>query len=450
MSIRLSTIADPVHGLICFDRSDPDHMLLLDLVNSRAFQRLRRIRQMGMAEFVFPGATHSRFLHSLGAVHLMIRALDYFDKSARLHALLDAPYGDTGIALRTLMLVGTLLHDLGHGPLSHTLEDILELEKFGISHDGYWNRRIFHEDPELQEIWQRYNPQLPEAVLSFVGEGAAPKHPLARLVSGQLDMDRLDYLQRDSHFLGVKYGQIEAERIILNLDIRYEDGQPHVSVREAALPAVEHFLFARHQAYKMAMHPLDKAAELTLKQTLLRFKYVRDRGAVPRNPANTLYTLMDDPKSLDVEAYLRLDDGYLWEAIHAWACHAEDDLLRTLAGRLLRHDLFRFVDLSLYGVTEEADRARLRKALAGHYTRRGLEPSFCMDEISLNPKAIYIQGKDPVWIRLADGRVVELSEVSSLARESARADGTLAGARHLLFVWDGDAKRFVENQLKKA
>jgi uncharacterized protein len=372
---RRTSMADPIHGLIQFDRNDISQNILLTVTNCRAFQRLRRIRQMGLAEFVFPGATHSRFVHSLGSSYLMMRTLEHFNRMPKVKELLDSPYGNTKIPLSRLLLISILLHDIGHTPLSHTLEDVLELDTQGLSHDQYWNRKILTEDPELQKLWTRFDPDFPEAMLNFMGDGA-PKHFLAQLVSSQLDMDRLDYLQRDSHFLGVQYGRIEADRIITSMEIvRLPDGNDVVAVREEAVPAIEHYLFGRHQAYKMALHSLDKASEALLKKVLQRFAWARQQNINTGEPAEELFLLMTNGRQLSTESFLRMDDCYLWESINKWALYSQDKLLKDLANRMLHHNLLKFVDLSKYGFEGSSlqDLPEVFAALKANYAKRGLD-----------------------------------------------------------------------------
>lgn len=446
---RRTSVADPIHGLIQFDRNDPSQNLLLTVMNSRAFQRLRRIKQMGLAEFVFPGATHSRFVHSIGSASLMLQALEQFNRSPQSRALLESTFEDTGIPLSRLLLLGILVHDIGHSPLSHTLEDILDLEAQGLLHDKYWNRKILLEDPELQRIWKRFGPALPNAILRFMGDGA-PKHFLAQLVSSQLDMDRLDYLQRDSHFLGVQYGRIEAARIIANLEFaQLSNGKDVVAVREEAVPAIEHYLFGRHQAYKMALHSLDKASEALLKKVLFRFQWARQQGIDTGAPADELYQLMTDGKSLSTEHYLRMDDCYLWEKINQWANHSQDKFLMDLANRMLRHNLLKFVDLTKYGFTGASvqELSPVYEALKAHYEKRNLPMEFCFEETIVHSKPMYQPPdcREPIWIRTGRGNVVDLREVSSFSL-SVKPKANL---KHLLFVWDRDAMKVLTEALEQ-
>jgi HD superfamily phosphohydrolase len=447
---RWLVMADPIHGMLQFDREDPIHRLILDVMNSRAFQRLRRVRQMGLAEFVFPGAVHSRFMHSIGATHLMNRAIDTLSRNPEVKALLESHYPETRISLRCLMLLGILVHDMGHPPLSHTLEDILELKDSGLDHDHYWLHKILTDDPDLQAIWAKFDPALPETLIHFLGggDGQSDKHFLATLVSSQLDMDRLDYLLRDSHFLGVKYGQIEADRIISSLELTHRrDGTPVVAVREDATPAIEHYLFGRHQAYKMALHSLDKASEALLKKVLQRFCWVRQQNIETGHAAEPLFQLMTGGQTLSTSQYLRMDDYYLWEAIHCWSLDAEDPLLKQLARRMHQHDLLKFVDLAPYGCMEPLESlSPVYDALRAHYEKRGLSFEFGFDQVIVRPKPLYQVDacREPIWVSTANHGVVDLRDVSSLPLSVPPA----RGEKNLVFVWDGKAKRFLDELLE--
>lgn len=441
-------MADPVHGIIQFDRKNLSHKLMLDVLNSKAFQRLRRIKQMGLAEFVFPGATHSRFAHSLGCAHLMVEAIEHFNHIRDTRELLKSNYPGTKIPLERLLLLGILTHDIGHTPFSHTLEDVLNLKEQGLLHDNYWNEQIFLQDEELLKIWEKYDPELPETLMKFMGQ-TSEKHSLATLVSSQLDMDRLDYLQRDSHFLGVQYGRIEGQRIISNLMIaRKTDGDAVVAVREEAVPAIEHYLFGRHQAYKMALHPLDKTSEALLRSLLLRFKWARDNGENTGAPAEELYLLMTNGRQLSVSDYLRMDDCYLWDAINQWSLHSEDLLLKTLADRMLKHDLLKFIDMRKYeAVSSIYEIPEVIEPLKAFYEKNGLSFEFGFHELVVQPKPLYRKDgeKEPIWVRTQRGRLVDLSEVSSMSLDVMPGQGV----KHLLFVWDKRTKQYLQHLLEK-
>lgn len=449
---RWLSVADPIHGIIQFDKHDETHQLLLAVMNSWAFQRLRRIYQMGLAEMVFPNATHTRFVHSLGAAHLMGEAIKHLERERAFKAFLNQDYPGTTIPMRTLLMLGILIHDIGHAPLSHTLEDILNLKDLGLSHDEYWNRKILTEDNGLNAIWDRFGRDLPDAVCRFMGADChgkpGEKHFLASLISSQLDMDRLDYLLRDSHFLGVKYGYIESQRIIDTLQIAPHGpgGIPCVAVRAEAIPAVEHYLFGRHEAYKMALHPLDKASEISLKMTLLRFQWARQQGIETGDAAEGLFQLMTDPHSVSTQQYLMLDDHTIWEAVKHWSVYARDPVLHELAGRLMRHQLFKYVNLRAYGLPGELrDIPKVYEALQQHYAERRLSFEYGFDEITVKARPLYRHDKEPIWISTAEGTVVDLKDLSSLP---LHAEGN-RGEKHLVFVWDGIAREFLRKTLRK-
>jgi uncharacterized protein len=436
---RWNRMADPIHGLIQFDRQNPAHAVLLALINTQAFQRLRRIKQMGLAEFVFPGATHNRFIHSLGATHLMMKALGQLHRSG----FCQPTEHYKGIPVEVLALVGILVHDIGHPPLSHTLESALNLGQHHALHDYYWKQRILAEDAEIQAILQPVHAQFTQVLEAFL---TTERHPLATLITSQLDMDRLDYLQRDSHFLGVQYGRIEAERLIMNLELATTpSGETVVALREEALPAVEHYLFGRHQAYKMAMHPLDKSAEVLLKLTLQRFGQAVDKGLITTgDPAsNRLYRLMTQPKSLSVPDYLMLDDGTLWMLFQSWAQQTADPLLAQLALRLLRHDLLKYVDLCKYGMQGPLmAHPSLMQALRHHYQQHGLDWQFGYHEVAFSPKPLYHPHREPIWIATSQ-QVVTIDAITSLPLHLEPGKGE----KHWVFVWDKAAKQTLEGLL---
>jgi len=449
-------MADPIHGVIRLNRYNENHRMLLDVMNSRAFQRLRRIKQMGLAEFVFPGATHSRFVHSIGAAWLMIKTLDYFTEQEDTRRLLRAEYANMGVTLERVLLLAILVHDIGHTPLSHTLEDILGLKDKGLLHDVYWNRLILEEDEELQGIWRRYGENLPKAVAMFCdmdseGHPGPNRHFLCDLVSSQLDMDRLDYLLRDSHYLGVQYGRVEVERIITNMCIgTTQDGKKAIALREEAIPAVEHYLFGRYEAYKMALHSLDKASETLLKKTLERFKWVKEADLDPGHPADLLYRLMVDGRTLTVDEYLMLDDCYLWDKVNLWARYSEDPLLKDLSNRLLGHDLYKYLEISHYQLTED-QLEQVYDAMKSHYESRELSFTFGFEVMHVSPRPLYqhSHAKPPIWVKGKNPRLVDLADLSTLPlhHEVPR------GHRQLVFVWDREAKtylkRFIEETFVK-
>ena len=224
------TYHDPLHGGIQLNRHEPAEAMVMDLVDTGPFQRLRRVRQLGPAFLTFHGAESSRFTHSLGVFHLARRAfsrLVTLDSSLEIH--------------RGLVYAAALLHDLGHGPLSHTGE-----EMFGLRHED-WSARLIRSHPHISQCLTAYAPGTADAVADLLQAGHSPRPLVKQLVSSQLDCDRLDYLLRDSYTTGTQYGLLDLERILAALTLA-PDGQ--LAIHPKGLMAVEHYLVVRNLMYR--------------------------------------------------------------------------------------------------------------------------------------------------------------------------------------------------------
>ncbi len=256
------SLRDPIHGFI---RADP---LEAALINSRPLQRLRTIHQLGLTFLVFPGAEHSRFSHVLGAMHLAGRAYDAL--AARSGGLL--PRGE-GARERRLARVAALLHDLGHAPFSHSAE---ELFLGGIDHEEMTRRMI--DSPEMARIFERFGDGIAPADVrrlltggSDGGDGGRVDRLLSQIVSGELDVDKMDYLLRDSLFCGVRYGNFDLDRLLETL-LPIEDpktGHLGVGLEEGGVHAVEALVMARYYMFtQVYFNVTGKALELHLNQWL--------------------------------------------------------------------------------------------------------------------------------------------------------------------------------------
>ncbi|MFZ9229772.1 MAG: HD domain-containing protein, partial [Prochlorococcaceae cyanobacterium] len=224
------TYHDPLHGAIRLERHDPAEALAIDLIETQPFQRLRRIRQLGPAFLTFHGAESSRFTHSLGVLHLARLALQQLERQAG--ALAEQ---------RSLLYAAALLHDVGHGPLSHSGE-----EMYGLHHEA-WSARLIREHSELHGLLEAHHSGLAEAVATLLEHGRSSHAAIAALVSSQLDCDRLDYLLRDSYSTGASYGQLDLQRILAALTLA-PDGS--LAVHPKGLMAVEHYLVVRNLMYR--------------------------------------------------------------------------------------------------------------------------------------------------------------------------------------------------------
>ncbi|HTR54021.1 MAG TPA: HD domain-containing protein [Kofleriaceae bacterium] len=316
---------DPVHGLVEFKGADRP---IAELLDTQAMQRLRRIKQMGFAWLVYPGAEHSRFGHALGAFHI----------AQRVTRRLELPH-----AVARHVKVAALLHDVGHGPFSHAWEHV-----FGgaaADHET-WGARIATEHAELAAALEHLEPGLPATLRTFWGKGYAP-HYARKLVSSQLDVDRLDYLLRDGHYSGAGYATYDLDWIIHAIQVAHvAPGREDLVVDyRRGMYAVEQYLFARSYMYAQVYHHKTvRAAEWMFIKTLERFAQLARDGAPPAGlPAATA---MARGERVSVDEYLKLHDVSVTTALDHWASDAATDpVLRDLAHRLVSRRLFKTLDL---------------------------------------------------------------------------------------------------------
>jgi uncharacterized protein len=348
---------DPVHGLIELRGEDRE---LGRVLESRAFQRLRRLHQMGFAWLVYPGAEHSRFGHALGAFHVARRVAG---------ALALAPPVARHVA------VAALLHDIGHGPFSHSWEQV----SHDLDHEG-WGARIVREDAELAAALEAIEPELPATLCRFWDKSYRPAFA-RKLVSSQLDVDRLDYLLRDGHYSGAGYATFDLEWILHALTIQAvhagEDPDDLVVDYRRGMYAVEQYLFARSFMYAQVYHHKTvRAAEWMFVQTLGRFAELAAAGAEP--PGLEPLARRARGGALTVDEYLWLDDLSVTCAIDRFAGRgpsptASDPILRDLAERLVARRLFKTIELGhdvdvIARIAEPAaEAARKKFGEAGRY-----------------------------------------------------------------------------------
>ena len=321
---------DPVHGLVEFKGGDRP---IADLLDTRAMQRLRRIKQMGFAWLVYPGAEHSRFGHALGAFHI----------AQRLTRRLELPE-----PVARHVRVAALLHDVGHGPFSHAWEHVFD----GHDHER-WGARIVSEDAELSAALDAIEPGLPATLRAFWDKTYAPQFA-RKLVSSQLDVDRLDYLLRDGHYSGAGYATYDLDWIIHALQIAHvhaaeADPRDLVVDYRRGMYAVEQYLFARSYMYAQVYHHKTvRAAEHMFVRTLERFAELARAGAEP--PHLPIAGAMARGAAVAVGDYLNLHDTAVLAALDRWSgiagAPAEDPVLRDLAHRLVARRLFKTFDLA--------------------------------------------------------------------------------------------------------
>jgi uncharacterized protein len=361
-------IRDPVHGLIAFDGNDDFERLCWRLINCKEFQRLRRIKQLGFSELVYPGASHTRFAHSLGVFHT----------ARTLVGVLRKKLGDKFRPERAqIALCAALLHDLGHGPFSHTFEGVLKKRKSHKKHEK-WTVEIIQSDTEIGKILSQ-NQQLREGVADLLGR-EFPDDVYASIVSSQFDADRLDYLQRDRLMTGTEYGAFDLEWILNNLEIANltigdDDKIPFqvegLILGSKGLYAAESYLLGRFHLYmQVYMHKTTRAAEKMLEALLgivadlIASDEVVKTGLPAEHPLVRFFR--EDGGSL--ENYLLLDDATIWGALPLLE-NSQNENLAELARRLCHRRLYKCLDIGALAAAAGGDsQGRFSKSL--HDARR--------------------------------------------------------------------------------
>jgi HD superfamily phosphohydrolase len=342
MSSWPKIIRDPVHNLIAFDDNDCDR-LLLGLINTKEFQRLRRIKQLGFSHLTFPGADHSRFAHSIGVMHVARRLL---------HRVSQIRPGVLDEERKIIVLVAALLHDVGHGPFSHAFEKITRSH-----HEARTLEIIRDPATEIHQVLLQRSGDLPDSLRGFFEEDADQEsqsdadipHYLKQVVSSQLDADRFDYLLRDSYATGSDSGRFDMDWLIQHLEL--DEGRGRFYLQAKGLFAAEAYVFARYHMYRTVyFHKATRAAEVMLKKLFGRYKErlanVEGQDAkysvVPEAPRAVCRAFSTD---LALDEYLQLDDHTMTE--FAKACrNCDDPILATLAQGLLDRKLFKAVDVT--------------------------------------------------------------------------------------------------------
>jgi len=389
-------VNDPVYGFITI--SDE---LLFDLIEHPWFQRLRRIKQLGLTDYVYPGAQHTRFHHAVGAMHLMSLAIDSLRSKGH-----EISYEENLGAQAAI-----LLHDIGHGPFSHALEhSIIE----GLHHEQL--SLLF-----MQELNKQMDGRLTTAIDIFTGKH--PKPFLHQLVSSQLDVDRLDYLNRDSFYTGVAEGTVGSDRIIKMMGVVNDE----LVVEEKGIYSVEKFLLARRLMYwQVYLHKTVISAENLLVNILKRAKYIAERGEVI-NATKALSYFLYLPKiessshlNLDIaEHFARLDDYDIFASAKDWMSHS-DQILSKLSSMLINRQLLKIkLDSQPYSsiTASEFRSAWMEKGYSEEESRYFIFGG----EIA---NSAYNNSEEKINILLKSGQVIDIREASDQMRLSVLSEST--------------------------
>jgi HD superfamily phosphohydrolase len=393
---------DPVHNIIPLRDDSAEGKLMIRLIDTPEFQRLRRIKQLGLGLYTYQGAEHSRFTHSLGALHLMTRILDQlsdrYQISDRDHAAARA---------------AALLHDVGHGPFSHAMESVL-----GVHHEQLTMQAVLSAETELGQTLSSYSRELPGRVSSII-EGTFKPAALAQLVSSQLDVDRMDYLLRDSLMTGAKYGLYDLEWIINALQIDEDGDRIYIAAR--GIYAVEEYLQARYYMFRQVyFHRSLRSAEAVLRSALRRALQLVEEGQHVWCAAGTSFEKILHRQMLTITEHLEMDDSDVIFHMKQWQ-RSSDSVLSDLSQRFVGRRLFKAIDLDM----PEAERKDFLDAARTVVERGGFAPEyyFIEDRATDVPYYIYYtaEGVDPrTRIYVEDGyahpQIREISEVSEAVR----------------------------------
>lgn len=382
---RRKIINDPVYGFITLR-----HSFILELIDHPWYQRLRRIAQLGLSHLVYPGAIHNRFQHAIGAMHLMQLAID--EIRLRGHEITE----EEEIGL----LAAVLLHDIGHGPFSHALE-------FSIV-DG-----LHHEDISsiiMEKLNRQFEGKLTLAIEIF--NNRYHKKFLHQLVSSQLDMDRLDYLARDSFFSGVVEGQVGSERILKMLDVVGDQ----LVVEEKGIYSIEKFIVARRFMYwQVYLHKTVLSAEFMLVNVLKRAKFLAEQGReLYASPAldyflrNKVSKEIFNNSEIALNFYTALDDFDITGAVKVWANHS-DRVLSMLSSRIIGRDLFK-IELQKDPISSVRIAEKMGE-ISKAFGFSAEEASYFVISQSVDNKA-YNREDDGIRILMKSGEVKDAAEVS--------------------------------------
>lgn len=392
---------DSVHNIIRLKTDSGEGKLLARLIDAAEFQRLRRIKQLGLALFTYQGAEHSRFAHSLGAFHLATRILDNLGAKYKISP-------DARIAVRA----AALLHDIGHGAFSHVLETILDFH-----HEDWTIKAVLSDETEVGQILRSFSAQLPADIAGIIKGDFRPM-ALAQLVSSQLDVDRMDYLLRDSLMTGAKYGIYDLEWIIKSLEIDEENDRLYVSAR--GIYAVEDYLQARYYMFQQVyFHRTLRAAETVLRSLLRRALQLFAKNKFVWFAPGTAFEKVLRGEKLTLREHLDLDDSDVIFHIKQWE-KSDDEILADLSKRFLHRRLFKAFDLDM----PEAERQNFLNQVRQTVENAGFDPEFYFveDKIKNFPYFFYTketsQPKNLIYVEEGFSRpqVREISEVSAAVR----------------------------------
>lgn len=401
---REKVFRDPVHNYIHVQQR-----VILDLINTTEFQRLRRVKQLGTSSLTFHGAEHSRFGHCLGVYEITRRICNTFAQNYSSKHTDDGLWDDNE---RLVVLCAALLHDIGHGPYSHTFEHI-----FNTDHEDWTQKIIMSPQTEVNQILRQISPDFPQQVASVIAK-TYPNEQVVQMISSQIDADRMDYLLRDAYYTGTQYGMFDLTRI-MRVIRPYHGG---IAFKIDGMHAVEDYIVSRFQMYQQVyFHPVSRGMEVVLMQLLKRAKYLYDKGELARfEMPNLLIPFFKN--QISVTDYIRLDDDVLNTYFNIWRDYP-DHILKDLAHRFLDRRPFK-------SITFEPQQQKRIMQLQALVQNAGFDPhfytainnSFDLPYDLYNPSSK--EPKTQIELQKPDGSLQELSTASPIVQAlSGRESG---------------------------
>lgn len=380
---KLKIFNDPIYGFITIPNS-----LIYDLIQHPYFQRLRRISQMGLSYLVYPGAHHTRFHHALGAMHMMQKAVEVL----RFKEVVISKEEENAL------YIAILLHDIGHGPFSHAMEHSIVEE---VNHESI--SLLF-----MNQLNEEFGGQLQLAIQVFKGE--YHRKFMLQLISSQLDMDRMDYLKRDSFYSGVAEGNINSDRLIQMMNV-VDDA---LVMEEKGIYSIEKFLMARRLMYWQAyLHKTSLVAELTLTKTLQRAKELLNKGIAIECSRPLKYFMkhkitLENISTTDLNSFSQLDDYDIISALKEWQYH-DDFILSSLSKMIINRDLSKVKLNNEKFPTEVLEEMTIRFAKEHNITQQ--EAKYFIFKGKIKNQA-YSKNAEPIRILKKDRSIEDVVEAS--------------------------------------
>ncbi len=392
------SVRDPIHDFIRLDRFP----FISEIISTAEFQRLRHLTQLGISPLVYPSANHTRFSHSLGTMHVMERILEHFERVGDISKNNSEDMFKTGMA-------AALLHDIGHGPLSHSLEKF-----FGFDHEKVSAEIISR--PPISQILDRASIS-PETIVEVINHTiSGPYTLISQLVSSELDADRLDYLSRDSYFAGVGFGTVDLERIISMLRVFDGTGplKNHAITLHKGKYALEDYVVGRHLMYQAVyFHKATRGAEKLIVSALQRAVDIKKPGLMPHE-----LQFLEDGEECQADQILAMDDHFLYSMLARWQ-KSGDHVLSDVCNRLMNRNLLKSIDLTddlFHAYHDGVGKKFLKLAQHHEIDAQYLCPIDTWSETPYKPYLVKLAEDRPsvitsIFVKSTDGTPVEISQL---------------------------------------